>query len=145
MVMRSLIATAALLASVSASAGELDGKAILCLRSDAPELSPYGYEFRDGKIFTHRVITVDNGKKAQVTDYSSEYTAAVDTVFWNDDFNKLDRKTLMLTVYGKMTLDVLFTRQCEVSDSVGAMKQVIETHRQKTQGLIDEQMQGNKI
>ena len=148
--MRSLIAIAALLASVSASAAELDGKAILCQRDDYAGLPPYGYEFRDGKVYPHYVSTIDGGTRAIVATGEGVvdpyvYTAKVDVVEWDVGSYVLDRKTLAISKSSLLDMAVLFTLTCELSPSVGAMKQAMEMHRQDKQRQIDAEMEGNKI
>ena len=142
---RSLIAIATLVASVSASAGELDGKALLCQRDDYPAMSPYGFEFRDGKLHKHWVITRDGGTRAVVVIQDDiPYTAKLSTVEWDEVFS-LDRKTLTLTSGYDFKGEPYWTASCEISPSVGAMKQAMEMDRQDLQRQIDEEMKDNKI
>ena len=135
-----------LLASVSASAGELDGKAILCDRDDRPDV--YGFEFRNGKSLMSYVKTDADRFVASLHHWeewgADPYAAKAKTLEWG--FYSLDRKTLILTgSEGSQLSPKFFTASCEVSPSVGAMKQAMEMHRQDMQRQIDERMKDNKI
>lgn len=144
----SLIAIAALVASVSASAGELDGKAISCDGGD--------YEFRRGHAVSWMIWVI--GSRADLTDYpdlAKKYYTSHSTVWWTDVSSKkdkpfeyittlwsLDRKTLALTV----TVDDEVTKEwnCEVY-AVGDFKNMLEARRAETQRRVDESMKDNKI
>ena len=151
--MRFLIVIAALLASVSASASELDGKAVLCRKDGNPFYEPIGWEFRDGVAREHFVIAPE-GTKAEVWVASadgfgdpSRYEAGVTEVRWTCRGSRyvLDRKTLSLQQISSITGDVLKTTICEVSSSVAAMEQEMEAARQVRQKYIDDRMKDNKI
>ena len=146
--MRALIAISAMLVSVFASAGEVDGKAISCDGGD--------YEFRRGRAISWMIWVVSS--KAVLSDYpdrASKYYTSHTTVWWLDVSSKenkpleytttkwsLDRRTLALTV----TVDDEVTKKwnCEVY-AVGDFKNMLEARRAETQRRVDEEMEDNKI
>ena len=144
--MRSLIAIAALLASVSVSAGELDGKGIKCALVDW--IDPILVSFQDG-VATHFVLSMGDTKAVIEVDKfgGGEYTVSPSKVEWphslTDDGLVLDRTTLMLgyTNYG----DLRNAGQCEVYTSLNDFEAMMEAWRVQKQAEIDKQMKGNKI
>ena len=145
---RLIIAIAALVASVSASAGELDGKAMICERTErgAAEIhGPYGVSFRDGEAtpyYLEQFETTLLPTAGKATYYLAEPT----TVKWGKAPNifTLNRKTLSLSAYNSM-YDTVVHWQCEVLASWDAMIQALDVERVEGQKRIDEQMKGNKI
>ena len=144
--MRSLIAIAALLASVSVSAGELDGKGIKCALVDW--IDPILVSFQDGGA-THFVLSMGGTKAVIEVDKfgGGEYTVSPSKVEWpyslSDDGLVLDRTTLMLgyTNYG----DLRNAGQCEVYTSLSDFEAMMEAWRVQKQAEIDEEMKDNKI
>ena len=104
--MRLLIAIAALVASVSASAGELDGKGIKCVLVDW--IDPILVSFQDG-VATHFVLSMGGTKAVIEVDIfgGGEFTVSPSKFelphSLSDDGLVLDRTTLMLgyTTYGE--------------------------------------------
>ena len=144
--MRLLIAIAALVASVSASAGELDGKGIKCVLVDW--IDPILVSFQDG-VATHFVLSMGGTKAVIEVDKfgGGEYTVSPSKVEWphslSDDGLVLDRTTLMLgyTNYGELRN----AGQCEVYTSLSDFEAMMEAWRVQKQAEIDEEMKDNKI
>ena len=111
--MRTLIAIAALVASVSAGAGELDGKAIICkierdrgweVRSPASGNEYSGYKFIDG--YARAEWLTAKGDEMEIRSQRKEdldrYRVVPGKVYWGTNGNgqtlhELDRQTLTLT------------------------------------------------
>ena len=149
--MRSLIAIAALVASVSAIAGELDGKALTCQSTNkmvASMYGRYGVEFQDGKA-THIWVKKD-GTKVVLERYDTvAYIAYPTTAKWALESGwvyTLDRKTLILD-YRKPRDDSESPGkfECEAYSSIDSMMAELESDRAREQAEIDEEMKGNKI
>ena len=150
--MRSLIAIAALVASVSASAGELDGKAIFCERPgyDRPNI----VEFRDGNTVSWSIGV--EGTQAVVKEYvghapSANYKVSPTAITWDSVAvfeNRLDLETLELvtTLYSEgKPHDSPTIWQCEVVSSLDNLQKMLEELREAKQAEIDQQMKNNKI
>ena len=144
--MRSLIAIAAVVASFSASAGDLDGKGIKCVLVDW--IDPILVSFQDG-VATHFVLSMRDTKALIEVDTfgGGEYTVFPSKVEWphslSDDGMVLDRTTLMLGYvnYGELRN----AGQCEVYTSLSDFEAMMEAWRVQKQAEIDEEMRGNKI
>ena len=140
---RSVVAVAALLASVSASAGELDGKGLICEREKQAAGEMVWFKFEERQAVMYWLETM--GTKAQVTHHSmGAYALSPTKVIWGDSVkHELDRQTLIFESY---RLGMLSWRaQCEVTESVEAVKDSIEAALSRKQQAIEEQMKGNKI
>jgi hypothetical protein len=152
--MRSLIAVAALVASVSVSAGKLDGKGMACYKEDWPY--PLMYEFRGGGAVLWR--TYLEGTDAILKEHMNlvsdpqfaKYHESVAQIWWRgiivvDEVTvRLDRKTLELTSetrQGEMESHGI----CEVYQSLDKFQALMEAERMDSQKRIDEQMKDNKI
>ena len=145
---RSLIAIAALLASVSASGGELDGTGLICHSGTKPVL---GWEFQDGRaigMYVEKMGAFD--PKAEVVRGDiGEYVTSTDQVRWPPMWI-LDRETLRLG--GENQRDnsmgpkgtMMWILQCEVATSLDIVRATLEAQAEK-QRQIDEQMKDNKI
>ena len=147
--MRSLIAIAALVASVSASAGSLDGKAIVC-EIEAPSNSfpsKLGFAFNESEVFRHWVSF--RRLHPEVTINVSDpvaYIAYLSFVEWrgSSTFYSLDRRSLLLTV--KMgDSDDGVERPCEALPSWEALNEIMESVRAEEQSKNDAEMKDNKI
>jgi hypothetical protein len=141
---RSLIAIAALMASVSVSAGELDGKAIICKSETS---LPQGIEFFDGKAMVWFIVS---GTKVNLANQdASEYRTTPTRVTWSkvgsDLGYEIDRKTLAYSHMNFRSGTTYWTTSCEVAKSRTAMMGYLEGAVRVEQGKIDEQMKDNKI
>ena len=149
----SLIAIAALVASVSASAGELDGKAIVCTSDHehvaVEALSLVAFEFMNGAV-TGRLISTQ-GTNAVIDEFGvgvkdRGYREEPGTVSWWSGYY-LDRVTLVLRFYGSSRDhdEPKYKWQCQVSPSLESHRQFLEARREQAQKSIDESMKDNKI
>ena len=146
--MRSLIAIAALLASVSVSAGELDGKGLKCIkRSDDPHT--LFAEFRRGNV-EEWFVRVE-GYTAVLSDEASwngePYELSPTKIEWPTigGTHELDRSTLLLVVRAKGQEEIANRWDCEVYNSPEAFREMLEAARLQKQAEIDAEMQDNKI
>jgi hypothetical protein len=147
--MKSLTAIAALVASVSASAGELDGKALLCLEKN-PEASLSGYFFRDGKVFYSVLQKGEELGDVVVNEWemADSYHVGIDTVRWQKYPDRpkwetvLDRKTLEIKYTWGSTVQEWI---CEVAESMEAYHQTLEAQRVAVEKRIAERMKENRI
>ena len=149
--MRSLIAVATLVASVSASAGELDGKAISCDRAGLGD--PVMWEFRDGRpvqwsVEIEDIFAVIGEEPAPY--YSPEYKVSPTAITWERVMfsARLDRATLELFVSTPGDIEVdppPAVYQCEVYTSLSDFKEMMRELVAQKQAEIDEQMKDNKI
>lgn len=138
---RPLIAIAALLTSVLASAGELDGKALICGELAEDDDLLY-WEFEDGRVMGTEIII--QGTKAaarelgqKLTDEEKTYRVHPNNADWWS-FWHLDRTTLDLEFKDGYEREAEYKYQCELSTS-------LEAERLKAQKAIDERMKDNKI
>ena len=146
---RSLIAVAALVASVSVSAGELDGKGLICKPDE--ESTPFGFEFSDGRAIGWSVERHEFESKAVIEEFGSgkEYRTTPTRAFWweigHQEVYQLDRKTLRLRwVPGAMELEAK-EYQCEVAASLDSFRATLEDARAEMQLYIDFLMKDNQI
>ena len=146
--MRALVAMLMLLASVSASAGEIDGTAVLCKRLGVERLVMY--EFRDD-VPVRWQVDVDSDK-AVVRERDSvfeadEYEISPALVTWTDPIGtkQLNRVTLQLsmTTGEEGASERVF--QCELFSSLEDFQRQLEALRMREQAEIDQQMEHNKI
>ena len=143
--MRSLLAIAALVASVSVSAGELDGKGIECVRPTHP--APILVSFQDGvatefKIYVRGTEAVLEESKLSGGDYTVFSTKVEYPTLIGDDM-VLDRATLILGIRNDGKLITQW--QCEVYTSLTDFEAMMEARRVQKQAEIDEEMKDNKI
>ena len=141
-----LIAIAALVASVSISAGELDGKALICEDDATPNPSKSGFAFREGKVFYSLLQRGDNYEVViNEWELADSYQTDIDKITWRqstDSVTTLDRKTLKIDFeWGEMSQ----AWECEIAASMEAYEQALEESRAATQERIDERMKDNKI
>ena len=135
--MKLWIAIAALVASVSASAGELDGSNLIC-RMGAANTS--GTEFRDGHVIAWWIDP--NGSERELKPYDGgEYSISTDQIRWPplDEWGRgdviVDRETLRLggenqrdnSMGPKGTL--IWIAQCEWVESLDILKATVEAEQ----------------
>ena len=142
--MRSLIAVAALLASVSANAGELDGKQIIC----PGEFGAKGFEFVDGRVIGTAVQLVAYDKAGLInmefgTEDRHNYKLTTGNVYWGSW--RLNRKTLVLDFVSREGEVWPGSLQCELSPSKIAFTAYLERSRLAEQKILDEEMKDNEI
>jgi hypothetical protein len=137
------IAIAALLASVASSAGELDGKALICKRSTDSSTQTYltYWEFKDGTAIGAQIIR--QGSKAVALEFgetitSKRYVTGPTEAMWWGGRYLLNRATLALEFW-----DVEY--QCELATSLDSFRATLEAERLEKQKVIDERMADNKI
>lgn len=153
--MKSLIAIVVFFASVSVSAAELDGKAIVCYSAidDEAGAMPEGWVFDDGKALPQVISTRKGGTvavivgPAELNPTPSYYVAEIDSAHWDYDREwVLNRKTLELKRFS--TLDssrLIRSYHCELAESVASLGEIMETARREKQKQLDEQMKDNKL
>ena len=142
--MKLLIAIAALLASVSASAGELDGKGIICHPEKSITGQPTWYWFTGGSVVESDIEV--NGTEAKVIRPElGEYWTNPTTVRWGSRTLRyeLDRRTLVHKVV--MRDEEMWISQCEVAESYEAYTNSIAAFLRREQDFIDEMTKDNKI
>ena len=139
--MRLLIAIATLLASVAVSAGELDGKALICKSTE--DWSLY-WEFKDGTAIGTEIVT--RGSKAVADEFGGfadkTYVTRPTEVIWWKTYH-LHRATLVAEY--KDGDVAYFEDQCELATSLDSFRATRETERLEKQKAIDEEMKDNKI
>ena len=144
--MKALIAIAALLASVAVSAGELDGKALIC-RDISPNGGLNGYYFQDGKVFYSVLQRGETLTDVVVNDWNvaDSYEVTIDTIEWSqstDSHTVVDRKTLNIKfTWGSSKQEW----NCELAESMDGYHQALEAERVKVEKRIAERMKDNKI
>ena len=142
--MRSLIAIAALVVSVLVSAGELDGKGIICHSEKSVTGEPEWYWFAQGRVTQTNLGT--NGTTAEVLALDlGEYRTEPTMVRWGSHSlqHELDRRTLIHRTSGRG--EAYWVAKCEVAESWEVMGKSIQTFKLRRQQAIDEQAKGNKI
>ena len=154
MKLKVLTAVAALVASVSASAGELDGKAIVCEPKGVrlkwtPEPEPYGYEFRGGFVISYRVEVSGTQVLLKISD-GIPYKEDTTVVTWGTSKHGdapttvLDRRTIRYRDSIERTGKIGEEGQCEVLP-LDKFHKFFEQRMQKNQAEIDAEMKDNKI
>ena len=147
-VMRSLIAIAALLASVPASAGELDGKGIICLAtaetgwSIAWEASGNHYTayLFDDDTYRHQYLWRDGTRMKIVnSELTSHYSAEAGKVYLAGAKSTLDRRTLELTNRDGLV------KQCEAYANLESLEAALEEIRRSESEALKAYMRQNKI
>jgi len=136
-----------LLLPLSGSAGELDGKALACLRKGDSYIR--GLEFRDGQAI-HWDLFTDGAEAIIEKENTGAYWEYPEQVIYGrepDAFWRfyLDRVTLVLQLRDKDSESIIFEYQCEVSPSLDSLSDVMEQQRSQWQDRIDEAMKDNKI
>ena len=147
--MRSLIAIAALVASVSANAGSLDGKAIICDRGEESDslASKFGFAFNESEVFQYDISLRHLNPEVKIIVFSPhEYAEYLDSVRWGHPYGtqswELDRKTLALT---EKLRDESLEFACKALPSWEALNEIMESVRADEQSKNDEQLKDNKI
>ena len=148
---RSVISVAALAASVSAGAGEIDGKALLCKDTRDSNASLTGFYFREGKVY--RSWLRQGGDIGDVVvnvrGIAESYETAIDSIEWKeyeDSITVLDRKTLSIN-FMDYSANVFIQQEwtCELAESMDAYHQALEAERVKVEERTAERMKENKI
>lgn len=144
MKLKLLTAVAALVASVPASAGELDGRALICIPDFEPR--PIGFEFRDGRAIGWNVVSIES--KAVIEEFGpgEKYeTTSTSADWWGLDWY-LDRKTLRLNyIFRSKESPAVYKYQCDVAASLNSFRETLEEARANFQSELDERRKGNKI
>ena len=147
-----------LLLPLSVSAGELDGKFLICehlnvedsVREDIDYSPFYGFEFINGDVYGETIIV--NGTRAIIVPFLTQskstanplsYRATLNTVSWGDGFWVLDRQTLRLE--GNSKGDDRKEMRCEVFTEVLPYKKRLGNLQDEKQMKIDELTKNNKI
>ncbi len=144
-----------LLLPLSVSAGELDGKALICVDTDERYQTPFGIEFKNDVVLRWVVWTKGTVAKLQVQypeEFAGKYGATTTTVHWNNVETEtssasqyvLNRKTLVLE-YQNRSGFTLSLYDCVVSPSLDAFRETLELARLKLQTEIEASMKDNKI
>jgi len=145
--MRSLAAIAALAASVSASAGELDGKGIACLYY-WQTYGTYWYRFDENEVTEFHLKSVEATRRVEGTlistekyeieeDALGEYEVRPTEIVWAD-YAYLDRATLELQFRDSRN-HVGSRAECSVTDWEG-LERSMESSRAHYQNSIDEEL-----
>lgn len=144
-----------LLLPLSVSAGELDGKAIVCYSAidDEAGAMPEGWVFDNGKALPQVISTREGGTvavivgPAELNPTPEYYVAEIDSVHWDYDREwVLNRKTLELKHYSSLDSSRLIRGyHCELAESEASLGEIMETARREKQKQLDEQMKDNKI
>ena len=146
---RSLIAIAALLASFCASAGELDGKSLICIGDKELELyrdDVVGFMFVDGNVsangvreleLKYRILTFGES----LADKSYELTRH--EVTWFESSWVLNRKTLKITAGKQGKYQGRY--QCQVFESFDDYHDKLLEIQLEKQRQLEDEMQDNKI
>lgn len=143
-----LISVAALVASLSASAGELDGKGIICLGtaetgwSIAWEASGNHYTayLFDDDAYRHQYLRRDGTTMNIVnSELNSHYSAEAGKVYLAGAKSTLDRRTLELT--GRDGL----VKQCEAYANFESLEAAFEEIRRAESEALKAYMSQNKI
>ena len=136
-----------LLLPLSVSAGELDGRGIICHLTPTHTGEPRWrwYEFKDNHVRYFSVVTKNTSAEV-VTVEEGKYSAWPGNVHWWGDAVKYDlnRKTLKLAVFYEWS-DKQSYWYCEASESLEAFTESIETSRLRRQNSINEEMKDNQI
>jgi len=135
-----------LLVPLSASAGDLDGKALLCLEA-VDDASLSGFYFQRGKVFHSMLHRTGEGVLQDVFVYEvgQSYETKVDTVEWRNSPDSL-------TVLNRKTLDIEFrwhnnaqSWKCDLAESMGAYHSALEAERVTVNKQITDRMKDNQI
>lgn len=137
MKLKPFAAVAALVASGSASAGELDGSHLICRMGTA---NTTGTEFKDGRVIAWWIDP--NGSERELKQYDGgEYSVSSDQIRWPplDDWSKsdviVDREALRLG--GENQVDnsmgpkgtMIWDSQCEWVESLDILKATVEAEQ----------------
>ena len=114
--------------------GELDGKGLVCRRSDTYFSRPYYFVFENQKVFGPWV-TIDTAPRIRKL-HESEYQTTVSVVFWFG--HTLWRDTLQLEGLVDGVRSIMY--RCEVMDP-----RQMEAALQKKNEKLKEQTKDNKI
>ena len=114
--------------------GELDGKGLVCRRSDMYFSRPYYFVFENQKVFGPWV-TIDTAPRIRKL-HESEYQTTVSVVFWFG--HTLWRDTLQLEGLVDGVRSIMY--RCEVMDP-----RQMEAALQKKNEKLKEQTKDNKI
>ena len=143
---------------LSVSAGELDGKSLVCERLNVKdslrehiEYSPFhGFKFIDGKVFGETIIVVgtqaiivESITQTESTGNPLSYKSTLNTVSWGNDYWVLDRQTLRLE--GNSKSGNRREMGCEVFTEILLYNERLENLRDEKQKKIDELTKDNKI
>jgi len=144
-----------LLLPLSVSAGELDGKGIICVNTDERYKRPFGVEFKNDVALKWVVWKDGTVSKLQLQypeEIAGKYGATTTIVHWNNVETEtssasqyvLNRKTLVLE-YQNRSGFTLSLYDCVVSPSLDAFRETLELARLKLQTEIEASMKDNKI
>ena len=134
---------------ITVSAGELDGKSLLCEPEDYQTMGiteiRVGWRFLEGFVYMDSLI--DNGLTVELSHESnpgdSTYLETRTHVSWWNHY-RLDRKTLMLEMYTNLNATIT-KQQCEVMENQDEYRTRLKELLLEYQMKVDEEREGNKI
>jgi hypothetical protein len=132
MKLKLITAVAAMVASVSTIAGELDGSGLIC-RIGTQHI--IGWEFRDGHAISWWINPKDLARRLEQYDMG-EYSVSTDQVRWPPEWI-LDRETFRLG--GENQVDnsmgpkgtMIWFHQCEVAESLDILRATVEAEEKE--------------
>ena len=138
---------------LSVSAGELDGKGLVCkgLMADG-EVGQFGFRFVDGTVKGNSIK--DYQKNIKIVEWGSDsgrlqrYRVTRTKVEWWDRSYRLDREHLMLGYYLSSSAEYSefsSTYHCEVFSTLEDYFEELERIRARKQKKADEEKSKNKI
>ena len=143
-----------LLLPLSVSAGELDGKGIICVNTDERYKGPFGVEFKNDVALKWVVLREGTVAKLQLQypeEIAGKYRTSTTVVNWwnvetdlSDPRYVLNRKTLVLEYKGVSGF-TLALYNCVVSPSLDAFRETLELARLNLQTEIEASTKDNKI
>ena len=141
---KTLLTLLVCLLPLSVSAGELDGKSLICEKvwGGFTYTLQQGYRFNLGKVIEDSASR-DGTNAVVVTTKRGNYKTTSNLVMW-EPATVLDRKTLKVKVIKSDAIDDI-QYQCEVVASRNTYYEKLESSRLKLQEKINEEMKGNKI
>ena len=146
---KTLLTLFVFLLPLSVTAGELDGKSLICIGDEELELyrdDVVGFNFVDGNVSATRVE--ERELKYRISTFGESlsdksYTATRNEVTWFESAWVLNRKTLEMTSGKKMPFKGRY--QCEVLESFDVFYDKLVRIQAEKQRLLEEELKQNKI
>ena len=110
-------------------------------------LSDIGFRFSQSTVVGYEFYKYNDDILFRKRTGYGNYTTTTERIVWSNDFYKLNRKTLILNIYGKHNGNIIVadTRQCRVFLNEKSFDDGLNILKDKYQNEINKKMKDNKI
>ena len=110
-------------------------------------LSDIGFRFSQNTVVGYEFYKYNDDILFRKRIGYGNYTTTTESIIWSNDFYKLNRKTLILQIYGKLNGNIVVAdiRQCRVYLNAKSFDNGLNILKDKYQNEFNKQLKDNKI